>query len=106
MAPPGTATLRGRVYAGDTGQPLRKAQVRIFSTNPVPLAAAAGIVSPENRLATTDGNGRFEFEHVRAGRYTVSAQKTGYVNLSFGQQRQNDPSKPHRRPGRPDRRED
>ena len=50
--------------------------------------------TPENRLATTDGNGRFEFENVRAGRYTLNAQKAGYVNLSFGQQRQNDASKP------------
>jgi hypothetical protein len=91
QAPPGTATLRGRVYAGDTGQPLRKAQVRIFSTNP---GAGGGIVSPENRLAMTDGSGRFEFDHVRAGRYTVTVQKAGYVNLSFGQQRQNDAAKP------------
>ena len=89
--PPGTATLRGRVYAGDSGQPLRKAQVRIFSTNP---PVGGGPVTPENRLATTDGNGRFEFENVRAGRYTISAQKAGYINMSFGQQRQNDPAKP------------
>ena len=30
-AKPGTATLRGHVVAADTGQPLRKAQVRIFA---------------------------------------------------------------------------
>jgi hypothetical protein len=89
--PPGTAMLRGRVYAGDSGQPLRKAQVRIFSSNP---PVGGGVATPENRLATTDANGRFEFENVRAGRYTVSAQKAGYINMSFGQQRQSDPSKP------------
>jgi hypothetical protein len=31
-AKPGTATLRGRVFAADTGQPMRRAQVRITST--------------------------------------------------------------------------
>jgi hypothetical protein len=91
QVPPGTAIMRGRVYAGDTGQPLRKAQVRLVSINP---PAGGGAASPENRLAVTDSSGLFEFESLRAGRYTVSAQKAGYVNLSFGQQRPNDPTRP------------
>ena len=58
-SPPGTATLRGHVFAADTGQPLRKAQVRIFANE-----------IRENRMATTDAEGRYEFKEVRAGRYT------------------------------------
>src|SRR5712675_2110605 len=50
---PGTATLRGHVFAADSGQPLRKAQVRIF----------AGEIR-ENRMATTDAEGRYEFKEV------------------------------------------
>src|SRR3954447_21175842 len=80
--PPGTSTLRGQVFAADTGLPLRKAQVRIF---------AAEI--RENRMATTDTEGRYEFKEVRAGRYTISANKGSYVGLSYGQQRPNDTPK-------------
>ena len=82
-APQGTATLRGRVYAADSGQPLRKAQVRIFAPD-----------IRENRMATTDTDGKFEFTEVRAGRYTINASKGSYVGLSYGQQRPTDLGKP------------
>src|SRR5436309_15873466 len=40
----GTATLRGHCLAADTGQPLRKAQVRICAAE-----------RPDHRMASTDG---------------------------------------------------
>ena len=79
----GNATLRGHVVAADTGQPLRKAQVRIFSPE-----------LRENRLASTDADGKYEFKELQAGRYTVSASKGSYVSLQFGQQRPFEPGKP------------
>jgi protocatechuate 3,4-dioxygenase beta subunit len=82
-APPGTAILRGHVFAGDTGQPLRKAQVRI-----------SAFEIRENRMTTTDENGAYEFKELRAGRYTITASKGSYVNLSYGQQRPTDAPKP------------
>ena len=88
-AKPGTATLRGRVFAGDTGQPLRKAQVRINSAGPFTAGR-----QPENRLTITDANGRYEFKELRAGRYSLSAQKGSYIGLQWGQQRPNEPGKP------------
>jgi hypothetical protein len=87
--PPGTATLRGRVFAADSGQPLRKAQVRITSNGP----GVAG-QPPENRLATTDGGGAYEFTELRAGRYNLSAQKGSFIGLQYGQQRPFEPGKP------------
>jgi hypothetical protein len=80
---PGTATLRGRVVAADTGQPLRKAQVRIFAAE-----------LRENRMATTDGDGKYEFKELPAGRYNVSASKGSYVALQYGQQRPFEAGKP------------
>ena len=80
---PGTAVLRGHVFAADTGQPLRKAQVRIV----------AGEIR-ENRLATTNESGLYEFKEVRAGRYTISASKGTYVTVSYGQQRPTESPKP------------
>ena len=80
---PGTATLRGHVLAADTGRPLRKAQVRIL----------AGEIR-ENRVVTTDDGGRYEFKEVKAGRYTISATKSSYVALSYGQTRPLEAGKP------------
>ena len=75
-APRGTAVIRGVVLAADSGTPIRRAQVR---------ATAPGI--RENRLATTDAQGRFEFKELAAGRYTVNASKGGFVALQYGQRR-------------------
>jgi hypothetical protein len=79
----GTATLRGHVVAADTGQPLRKAQVRVMSGE-----------LRENRMTTTDGDGKYEFKELPAGRYNVMASKGSYVNLNYGQQRPFEPGKP------------
>ena len=79
----GTAILRGHVVAADTGQPLRKAQVRIFAPE-----------LRENRMATTDAQGRYEFKELPAGRYQITAGKGSYVNLSYGQMRPFEAGKP------------
>jgi hypothetical protein len=72
----GTAQLRGRVTAADSGAPLRKVQVRLN---------ASEMRTP--RMATTDAEGRYVFRDLPAGRYTVTASKPGYVQLSYGQRR-------------------
>jgi protocatechuate 3,4-dioxygenase beta subunit len=64
------------VVAADNGAPLRRAQVRIF-------AAELRV----NRSTTTDADGRYEFAELPAGRYNVNVVRSGYVPLSFGQQR-------------------
>ncbi|HJZ70224.1 MAG TPA: carboxypeptidase-like regulatory domain-containing protein [Vicinamibacterales bacterium] len=81
--PPATAIIRGHVVAAENGQPLRKAQVRIFSPE-----------LRENRMATTDGDGKYEFKEVKAGRYTVNASKGSYVGLAYGQTRAFEQGKP------------
>lgn len=75
----GTAKLAGRVVAQD-GTPLRRAQVTVFS--------AEGQV---RRMTTTDGEGRYEFVELPAGRFTVNASKAGYVSLQYGQRRPFEP---------------
>src|SRR5215207_376364 len=71
----GTAKLRGRVLA-QTATPLRRAQISVTS--------AEGQV---RRTTTTDGDGRYEFIELPAGRYSVSATKAGFVTLQYGQRR-------------------
>jgi hypothetical protein len=79
----GTARIRGRVAAADTGQPLRKAQVRATSSE-----------LKENRLATTDGNGVYELVDLPAGRYQLTAMKGSFVQLQYGQTRPFEAGKP------------
>lgn len=79
----GTARIRGRVVAGDTGAPLRRAQVRTFSPE-----------LREGRIASTDQQGRYEIKDLPAGRYTLTANKGGFVGLQYGQRRPYEAGKP------------
>ena len=79
----GTARIRGRVVAADTGEPLRKAQVRATSAE-----------LRENRLATTDDKGVFEIKELPAGRFQLTATKGSFVQLQYGQTRPFEAGKP------------
>ena len=78
----GTARIRGRVVAADTGAGLRRVQVRISGPDVPP------------RMAMTDPEGRFEFRDLPAGRFNVSSNKSGYVSVQYGQTRPFESGKP------------
>jgi len=80
----GTAVIRGQVMAADTGTPLRRAQVRAFPQSPGGASA----------VTQADAQGHFELAQLPAGRYTVSASRTGYVTMQFGQRAANQPGTP------------
>jgi hypothetical protein len=71
----GTARIRGRVLSADGGGPVRRAQVR---------ASGAEIGS---KAAMTDAEGRYEFRDLPAGRFSLSATKSGFVTVQYGQTR-------------------
>ena len=75
--------MRGQIVAADSGAPIRRAQVRVFSPE-----AQGG------RIATTDAQGRFEFKELVGGRYTMTASKGGFVSLQFGQRRPSESGTP------------
>ena len=79
----GTAAIRGRVVGADTGEPLRRVQIR---------ASAAEM--RQGRLTITDEQGRFELKELPAGRYTLTATKGGFVTLSYGQRRPQEAGRP------------
>src|SRR5437870_1777731 len=62
----GTSVIRGRIIDAPNGTPLRKAQVRIMAPE-----------IREMRTASTDTEGRYEFKDLPAGRFNISASKTG-----------------------------
>lgn len=58
------STIVGAVTDYETGSVLENATVTLV---------------PSSVSHTTDANGQFSFEHLDAGQYTVSVQKSGYV---------------------------
>ena len=72
----GTGSISGTVVIAGSGQPARRARVNISA------AELRG-----GRSATTDDEGRFAFQGLPAGRFTLSASKTGFVNTTFGQRK-------------------
>ncbi len=68
--------ITGRVVAADTGRPVIRARVFL-----------SGAQVQGGRGALTDNEGRFELTELPEGRYTLTAGKTGFITLSFGQRR-------------------
>src|SRR5262245_13211689 len=73
-SPTGTARIRGRVVAADTGAPIANASV---------AARGTGFML----AALTDEQGRYEIGGLNPNRYTVTASKLGVVATAFGQSR-------------------
>jgi hypothetical protein len=68
--------IAGRVAAADTGRPVRRARVFL-----------SGAQIQGGRGALTDDDGLFELTELPEGRYTLTAGKTGFITLSYGQRR-------------------
>jgi len=71
-----TGRLSGRVVASDTGKPIKRARVFISGAD---IGGGRGML--------TDDSGAFDFTNLPAGRYSITASKSGYIQLSYGQRR-------------------
>ncbi len=78
----GTGRIRGRIVSAEIGQPVRRVQVRIMGQN----------IAFKTML--TDADGRYEFTELPAGRFTISATKSGFVSVQYGQTRPFESGKP------------
>jgi hypothetical protein len=74
--PPPAGRITGRVLTADTGRPVKHA--RVFVT-------AAEL--PGGRGALTGDDGVFELTELPAGRYSLTASKSGFISLAYGQRR-------------------
>lgn len=82
--PKGTAVIKGQVRASGTGAPVRRAQVRAVSNDG---RGGGGVTS-------TDSEGNYEIKELPAGRYSISASKSGFVQGAYGQRRPGEPGTP------------
>ena len=80
----GTAVIRGRVFAADSGRPLRRARITV----------TAAELGPDNRTTSTNAEGRYEIKELPAGRFTVTVNRSGYLRLGYGQRRPFEQGKP------------
>ena len=78
----GTARIRGRVLAADTGGPVRHAIVRINSFD-----------GRDTHAVMTDGDGKYEFRDLPAASYSLSGSKTGFMTTQLGAKQPGDPPK-------------
>jgi hypothetical protein len=80
----GTAVIRGRVFAADTGRPLRRAKITVTAQE----------LGPDNRSTSTNPDGRYEIKDLPAGRYNLTVARSGYLQLRYGQRRPLEQGKP------------
>ena len=74
-----TGVIRGRVVRADTGEPLRRVEVRVDEWSTADHNGPAATM--------TDAEGRYELTQLAAGRYQLKARRGGYVEVAYGQRR-------------------
>jgi protocatechuate 3,4-dioxygenase beta subunit len=72
--PKADCVVKGQVLNSVTGEPLRKARVTLMKAE----------AQMTRRARDVDTAGRFEFRSVEPGRYTLSAERAGFVTQSYG----------------------
>jgi len=98
--PVGTGIISGRVVAGDSGNPVRRASVMLM---PVPVSTTTiasgmpvnmtgtGANAIRTKSATTDAQGGFEFASLPAGSYRLVASagqySAAYLGMAYGGKR-------------------
>jgi hypothetical protein len=81
----GTAVIKGRVVAADTGKPLRRARV---------TAAGIGLGREGQKTTSTGLDGSFVLKDLPAARYRITVTRGGYLRIEYGQRRPNEQGRP------------
>ena len=76
VSPGAPGTISGTVTSSDLGRPIRRATVTLTGLSPRAV-----------RTTATDAEGRYIFEAVASGEYTLSAAKPGYLEMTLGARR-------------------
>src|SRR5260370_13946715 len=79
--PQDKARIEGILLNKVNGQPLRKGtlSLRVIVTGPQP----AGARTPSSYAVNSNAEGKFVFEQVDPGRYTLTADRPGYISATY-----------------------
>jgi protocatechuate 3,4-dioxygenase beta subunit len=85
------ASIEGQVFNAATGAPLKKVMVRLNGLNAPQQQQGP---QQQGRMPTmlakeTDDQGTFSFTGLEAGRYSLAAQRTGFLRQSYGSRHYN-----------------
>ena len=73
--------MQGHVTSAQTGEPLKKA---ILSLTRRGASASITVADPQGYSTSSEADGSFRFEGVEPGDYTLSAERTGYLDANYG----------------------
>lgn len=68
------SSISGQIQNSTNNEPVRKAKVTL----------APGDMNKASLTATTDNDGKFAMERIEPGRYTLKAERQGFVNQNYG----------------------
>ena len=74
--PAGKGLIAGTLVALDSGRPVRQGRVTL-----------SGGDTRVTRFAVTDDSGRFSFDDLPSGAFSLSASKSGFLDVTYGQKR-------------------
>jgi len=84
----GVATVGAQNPSATSGSLTLAGVVRVDDGSHTPLGGAvvtlSGAELPRSKAAITDVNGRFAFERLPAGRFTLNATKAPYLTMAYG----------------------
>src|SRR5437660_9774848 len=72
--------IEGRLISLANGEPVRKATLRLRGTMTAPTPST----EVPTYTSTTDNEGKFLFEDIDPGKYTLMAERTGFVRQTYG----------------------
>lgn len=84
--------LSGRVSNSLTGEPVKKATIRLMPAGGTPPGLPAGRAggqpaARQGYAATSQPDGSFSLENIEPGDYFLSGRRTGYLDTQFGARR-------------------
>ena len=81
--PAATCFVSGRVVNAANGEPVSRARLLLGGTdNPTGGSDSAAVYT-----TVTDDRGRFAMKDIEAGKYNFTAQRAGFVRMSYGARR-------------------